>query len=123
MAGPACPDGEPGPAQVAGGWVHGQVRLPPNRGGNPQGGVASPVLANMALDGLQRALEERFPRKKGGNRYQVYLVRYADDFVVTGDSAEILESEVRPIIEAFLAEKGAASFSGKDGRQACGCGL
>jgi len=78
----------------------------PTVAGTPQGGVASPVLANMALDGLQRALEERFPCKEGSNRHQVYLVRYADDFVVTGDSAEILESEVRPIIEAFLAEGG-----------------
>jgi RNA-directed DNA polymerase len=60
----------------------------------------------MALDGLQRALEERFPRKRSGNRHQVYLVRYADDFVVTGNSLEILESEVRPIMEAFLAERG-----------------
>ena len=78
----------------------------PTVAGTPQGGVASPVLANMALDGLQRALEERFPCKEGSNRHQVYLVRYADDFVVTGDSAEILESEVRPIMEAFLAERG-----------------
>jgi len=78
----------------------------PTVAGTPQGGIASPVLANIALDGLQRALEERFPRKKGGNRHQVYLVRYADDFIVTGDSPEILESEVRPIVEAFLAERG-----------------
>ncbi len=78
----------------------------PTVAGTPQGGIASPVLANMALDGLQRALEERFPRKKGGNRHQVYLIRYADDFVVTGGSQEILESEVRPIVEAFLAERG-----------------
>ncbi len=78
----------------------------PTVAGTPQGGIASPVLANMALDGLQRALEERFPRYRGSNRHQVYLVRYADDFVVTGDSQEILESDVRPIIEAFLAERG-----------------
>ena len=78
----------------------------PTVAGTPQGGIASPVLANMALDGLQRALEERFPRKKGGTPHQVHLVRYADDFLVTGDSQEILESEVRPIVEAFLAERG-----------------
>jgi RNA-directed DNA polymerase len=78
----------------------------PTVAGTPQGGIASPVLANMALDGLQRALEERFPREKGGNRHQVYLIRYADDFVVTGDSQETLESEVRPIVETFLAERG-----------------
>ena len=106
MAGPACPDGEPVLHKwLVAGFMDKSV-FHPTVAGTPQGGVASPVLANMALDGLQRALEERFPCKEGSNRHQVYLVRYADDFVVTGDSAEILESEVRPIMEAFLAERG-----------------
>jgi RNA-directed DNA polymerase len=78
----------------------------PTVAGTPQGGIASPVLANMALDGLQRALEERFPRKRDSNRHQLYLVRYADDFVVTGNSPEVLEIEVRPLVEAFLAKRG-----------------
>jgi hypothetical protein len=33
-------------------------------------------------------------------------VRYADDFIVTGDSRELLEYEVRPLLEAFLNERG-----------------
>ena len=39
-------------------------------------------------------------------KLKVNVVRYADDFVVTGASKEILESEVRPWIEAFLAQRG-----------------
>ena len=43
--------------------------------GTPQGGIISPVLANLALDGLQVLLRQRFPRRA---RYKVNLVRYAD---------------------------------------------
>lgn len=81
----------------------------PTEAGTPQGGIASPVLANMALDGLQRALEERFPRGKtprGSTAHQVYLVRYADDFIVTGASEEVLKIEVKPLVERFLGERG-----------------
>src|SRR5262249_1065409 len=41
-----------------------------------------------------------------GKAAQVHLVRYADDFIVTGASQEVLEREVRPLVEAFLAERG-----------------
>ena len=37
---------------------------------------------------------------------KVHLVRYADDFIVTGASRELLENEVRPVIESFLRERG-----------------
>ncbi len=80
--------------------------LHPTRAGTPQGGVASPVLANMALDGLQARLRERFPARYATARNLVHLVRYADDFVITGDSKEILEQEVRPLVEQFLRERG-----------------
>jgi RNA-directed DNA polymerase len=36
----------------------------------------------------------------------VHLVRYADDFIISGDSSELLEREVRPVVEAFLRERG-----------------
>jgi len=62
--------------------------------GPPQGGTISPVIANMALDGLSQHLQERFPRSKHGNSPKVNLARYADDFIVTGASKELLEQEV-----------------------------
>ena len=33
-------------------------------------------------------------------------MRYADDFVITGYSRELLENEVKPLVEAFLMERG-----------------
>jgi len=80
--------------------------LHPSRAGTPQGGVASPVLANMALDGLEARLRERFPVRHGKALNGVHMVRYADDFIVTGDSKEVLEAEVRPLVGNFLSERG-----------------
>jgi RNA-directed DNA polymerase len=78
--------------------------------GTPQGGVISPVLANLVLDGLEERLRLRFPRAGArstrGRAAQVHLVRYADDFIITGASKEVLECEVKPLVEAFLNERG-----------------
>jgi RNA-directed DNA polymerase len=63
--------------------------------GTPQGGIISPALANWTLDGLQRLLAERFaktPSQQGKSK--VHLVRYADDFVITGTSKELLRDQV-----------------------------
>ncbi len=80
--------------------------LHPTEEGTPQGGLISPVIANMALDGLSQRLLERFPRSTQGNSPKVNLARYADDFIVTGASKELLEHEVKPFIEAFMKERG-----------------
>lgn len=68
------------------------------------------MLANLALDGLEARLREVFPlRGKGswhGKAAQVHLVRYADDFIITGNSRELLESQVKPLVESFMAERG-----------------
>ena len=82
-------------------------KLFPTEAGTPQGGVASPTIANLALDGLEAVLAERFGRTKFvRNRLRVRLVRYADDFIITGSSKELLENEVKPCVEVFLAERG-----------------
>ena len=82
----------------------------PTEAGTPQGGIISPTLANLTLDGLEPLLAEHFPTEKwkDGKRWspKVNLVRYADDFIITGDSRELLEKEVRPLVEAFLKERG-----------------
>ncbi|MBP0631740.1 group II intron reverse transcriptase/maturase [Cupriavidus sp. AcVe19-1a] len=77
--------------------------------GTPQGGIISPTLANVALNGLERQLME-FLRTKLGvvktKRHKINVVRYADDFVITGNTPEVLENEVKPWIEQFLAVRG-----------------
>jgi RNA-directed DNA polymerase len=77
----------------------------PTEAGTPQGGIISPVLANLALDGLQKRLLQAFPKVKG-RQMKVNLIRYADDFLITGRSREQLEHEVRPLVAQFLAERG-----------------
>ncbi len=75
--------------------------------GTPQGGIISPTLANRALDGLQRLLAERFDTPRTRKRMlKVHLVRYADDFIITGASKVLLEYEVKPLVEQFLKERG-----------------
>jgi RNA-directed DNA polymerase len=77
--------------------------------GTPQGGIISPTLANVTLNGLERDLTAHLCAKFGiakANKRKVNVVRYADDFVITGGSKEVLENEVRPWVEAFLAIRG-----------------
>ena len=81
--------------------------LHPTEEGTPQGGVASPVLANLTLDGLEKLMREKFPKRKTqGQNAKVNLVRYADDFIITGATKEILENEVKPLVETFLKTRG-----------------
>ena len=75
--------------------------------GTPQGGTISPVLANWTLDGLQRLLAEQFANTpKGQGKSKVHLVRYADDFLITGTSRELLRDQVQPLVAHFLKERG-----------------
>ena len=80
----------------------------PTEAGTPQGGIISPVLANMALDGLEAVLESHFGKKntKASYKTKVNFIRYADDFIITGISKELLESEVKPVVVAFMAQRG-----------------
>jgi RNA-directed DNA polymerase len=90
------------------GVVH-KGRLAPTDEGTPQGGIISPTLANMTLNGLETQLLAHLRAKVGVEKAQklkVHVIRYADDFVITGISKEILETEVRPWIETFLAQRG-----------------
>ncbi len=72
--------------------------------GAPQGGIISPVLANMTLDGLEKAVRDALPKKS--YRYKVNVVRYADDFIITGMTKELLEEVVKPAVERFLQPRG-----------------
>ena len=77
--------------------------------GTPQGSPISPVICNMVLDGLESKLLEKYHKTtRQGKAYfpKVNIVRYADDFIVTGETKEILENGVLPIIRDFLQERG-----------------
>lgn len=77
--------------------------------GTPQGGIISPALANWTLNGLESALYQHLDAKWGvtkAKKLKVGVVRYADDFVITGASKELLENEIKPWVEAFLAKRG-----------------
>lgn len=72
--------------------------------GVPQGGVISPVIANMVLDGLERKLKEKF-KQKGINEKLIVFVRYADDFIVATAQKWMVEIAMKEISE-FLKERG-----------------
>ena len=83
-------------------------KLSPTEAGTPQGGTISPTLMNVTLDGLERELEAAFGNRqtRKGCVNKVHMVRYADDFIVTGSSKELLEKEVVPLVSRFLACRG-----------------
>ncbi|KOR36861.1 MULTISPECIES: group II intron reverse transcriptase/maturase [Planktothricoides] len=77
--------------------------------GTPQGGVISPLLANIALDGMIRDVESQFPMyyysKKGLYTPPVRIIRYADDFVVLHPELEVIH-KAKAAIEAWLKPVG-----------------
>jgi len=83
----------------------------PTEEGTPQGGVISPALMNLVLDGLEQELRDRFCRDKPVSG--INFVRYADDFLVTARSRDLLENQVRPFVEQFMSTRGLALSSEK----------
>lgn len=85
--------------------------------GTPQGGIISPLLANIALDGLEELLSQYKNSRtyesieKGRKRIREMqfpkysLIRYADDFIVTATTKEDIEA-IQPIIKQWLSERG-----------------
>lgn len=70
--------------------------------GVPQGGIISPTLLTITLSGLEKAISAvTNPRTD-----KVNTIIYADDFVITGATKEILEQKVRPVVEEFLIKRG-----------------
>jgi RNA-directed DNA polymerase len=68
---------------------------------------ASQPSENLVL----RPTKEKYPTGKalksfGGLCPSVNFIRYADDFVITGRSKELLEGEVKPLVEQFLQQRG-----------------
>ena len=76
--------------------------------GTMHGGIISPTLANMTLDGLSELLATK--NKRVNRKYEKYspmvnMVRYADDFIITGRTKETLE-DIKPMLVEFLSERG-----------------
>jgi RNA-directed DNA polymerase len=83
------------------------------KAGTPQGGIISPLLANIALDGMERLFGAEnskgnyiVPSGRKGEDKRLSLIRYADDFVVTAPSREKIVSYVLPKLRTFLKERG-----------------
>ena len=83
--------------------------LYPTDEGTPQGGIISPTLANLALDGLEEILAQKFKIRSPGGKYhnfKVNLTRYADDFIITAASKAVIEDEILPLVRDFLVKRG-----------------
>jgi RNA-directed DNA polymerase len=81
-------------------------QLFPTQDGTPQGGVISPLLANITLHGIEAHLKEwvltqPYKGKKRDSKRSLLLARYADDFVCLHESKEIVENAKKEI-ERFL---------------------
>ncbi|MCC5627657.1 group II intron reverse transcriptase/maturase [Nostoc sphaeroides CHAB 2801] len=80
--------------------------------GTPQGGVISPLLANIALHGMEERIKqyaETLPTRKGhgkrDNLASLNLIRYADDFVVLHENITVVQ-RCREIISEWLKDIG-----------------
>src|SRR5260370_37277507 len=89
--------------------MEGETLLPYKEGAS-QGGVASPLLANIALDGLETPIRSHFPkskRLKGKtiDNWKPVVIRYADDFVVLHQDVAVIE-QVKQIVNEWVAGMG-----------------
>ena len=79
------------------------ILLPTNEG-TPQGGVISPLLANIALHGMEeeiKAFARTWKGTKANNEKSISLIRYADDFVILHKDIKVIH-ECKEIIENWL---------------------
>ncbi|MFZ1026662.1 MAG: group II intron reverse transcriptase/maturase [Limnoraphis robusta] len=76
--------------------------------GTPQGGIISPLLANIALDGIEQFLSQ-FKKRQGKNKSprapKYGFVRYADDFIITAETLIDIE-EIIPSVKELLKTRG-----------------
>jgi RNA-directed DNA polymerase len=69
--------------------------------GTPQGGIISPLLANIALDGMINLVMNLFPKKTNNNKNYATTIRYADDFLVISPQLEVIQ-QCQIVIEEWL---------------------
>ncbi|MEH2320277.1 group II intron reverse transcriptase/maturase [Nostoc sp.] len=83
-------------------------QLFPTSEGTPQGGVISPLLANIALHGMEERIKQYADTLTGGkrkNRFCLSLIRYADDFVILHENITIVQ-RCKEIISEWLQGMG-----------------
>lgn len=87
-------------------------QLFPTSEGTPQGGVISPLLANIALHGMENRITQAFPKRNVYKRGQyagissaAHLIRYADDFVIIHEDITVV-SRCKEIISEWLKDMG-----------------
>lgn len=83
----------------------------PTEAGTPQGGPLSPLLANVALHGMEQAIQADYPWK-GRDKPKPKLVRYADDLVVLFPTLKGIET-AKTVLEQWLAKIGLELKSSK----------
>jgi RNA-directed DNA polymerase len=69
--------------------------------GTPQGSVISPCWTLITLSGLEKAVKAGMKKSD-----KINVIAYADDFVITANSKELLENHIKPRVEAFLKLRG-----------------
>lgn len=108
--------------QIIKGWLKAGIMngvvFQKSKAGTPQGGVISPLLANIALHGLEYGIKDELKADLFNYKKQIYgkasykqsrnsiaIIRYADDFVVIHESRKIIEKAKRHI-EIWLKQIG-----------------
>lgn len=92
----SVPNGELIKEWMKAGYVYEGVHNPTDTG-TPQGGVISPLLSNIGLHGLEQMVKSWCPK--------LGIIRYADDFIITGQTREQIE-EILPRVKQWLLERG-----------------
>lgn len=98
------------------GWLKSGVMdggtLFPTSEGTPQGGVISPLLANIALHGMEQYIRNAYPEKevwKNGKRVgrtkPAHFIRYADDFVILHEDLTVVQ-DCQRLIGGWLTHMG-----------------
>jgi RNA-directed DNA polymerase len=103
-----------------------QPVLSPTAAGGPPGGMASPVLATLARDGLARLLRAPSPpHTRRAQQAKGNLGRSADACMIPGSASALLEQDVHPLVEQFLRHRGGALSPEKPRRtpSEAGCDL
>jgi len=70
-------------------------------------GPISPLLCNVALNGLEQTARRSSAKTLAAQKkMKVQTIRYADDFIIVGETEEMLKNSVQPQVSRFLEERG-----------------